>query len=52
MREVMTIIYFADGIRAMEPDNPNRSDDLAGWLPGIKPGELAASPLNPVVWSR
>ena len=52
MREVMTIIYFADGIRAMEPDNPNRADDLAGWLPGIKPGELAASPLNPVVWRR
>ncbi len=52
MREVMTIIYFSDGIRAMEPDNTNRADDLAGWLPGIKPGELAASPLNPIVWQK
>lgn len=52
MREVMTIIYFADGVKALQPDNPNRADDLAGWLPGIKPGELAASPLNPIVYAR
>ena len=52
MREVMTIIYFADGTRAGHADNANRANDLAGWLPGIKPGELAASPLNPVVYSR
>ncbi len=52
MREVMTIIFFADGVKAMEPDNNNRADDLAGWLPGIKPGELAASPINPVVFRR
>lgn len=50
MREVMTIIYFADGTRLLEPDNPNRQKDLARWLPGQKPGELAASPLNPVVY--
>ena len=49
MREVMTIIYFADGARAIEPDNKNRVADLERWLPGVKPGKLAASPLNPIV---
>ena len=52
MREVMTVIYFADGAHVSEPDNPNRVDDLARWLPGLKPGDLAASRLNPLVYSR
>lgn len=52
-REVMTVIYFADGIRIMpEPDNKNRWNDLEAWLPGVKPGEAAASPLNPLLYSR
>lgn len=51
-REVMTLIYFADGTRALEPDNPNRQSDLEDWLPGVKPGEPAASPLNPLIYSR
>lgn len=50
MREVMTVIYYADGTRILEPDNENRKADLARWHPGQKPGELAASPLNPVVY--
>lgn len=52
MREVMTIIYFEDGVRIMEPDHANRVADLEAWLPGQKPGEVAASPLNPIVYSR
>jgi ectoine hydroxylase-related dioxygenase (phytanoyl-CoA dioxygenase family) len=50
MREVMTIIYFADGTMIMEPDNKNREADLERWLPGQKGGEPAASPLNPIVY--
>jgi hypothetical protein len=50
MREVMTVIYFADGIRISEPDNQARVNDLASWLPGLKPGDLAASELNPVIY--
>ncbi len=50
MRKVMTIIYFADGARVTEPDNPNRVRDLAQWLPGMKPGDLAASKLNPLAY--
>ena len=50
IREVMTIIYVADGSHALEPDNPHRANDLAGWMPGLKPGDLVASPLNPLVY--
>ncbi len=52
MREVMTIIYFEDGARVSAPDSPNREADLKRWLPGLQPGDLAASPLNPVVYRR
>lgn len=51
-REVMTIIYFADGARVLEPDNPNRQRDSARWLPGLNPGDLAASSINPLAYSR
>lgn len=49
MREVMTVIYFADGARVIEPDNKGRVADLGRWLPGLKPGDRAESRLNPVV---
>jgi ectoine hydroxylase-related dioxygenase (phytanoyl-CoA dioxygenase family) len=52
LREVMTIIYFADGTRILTPDNKNRQNDLDTWLSGQQPGELAGSPLNPVVYRR
>lgn len=52
MREVMTIIYFADGLTVREPQNAQQENDLAGWFPGLKPGDLAASELNPLVYSR
>jgi ectoine hydroxylase-related dioxygenase (phytanoyl-CoA dioxygenase family) len=52
-REVMTVIYFPDGVRVMRnPDNKNRLNDLASWLPGIRPGELAASKLNPLLYHK
>jgi ectoine hydroxylase-related dioxygenase (phytanoyl-CoA dioxygenase family) len=52
MREVMTIIYLADDTRISEPDNPHRADDLKSWMPGLKPGDMAASPINPLVYRR
>ncbi|HEY3439318.1 MAG TPA: phytanoyl-CoA dioxygenase family protein [Paludibaculum sp.] len=51
-REVMTVIWFADGARVTEPDNANRRRDLARWLPGLAPGDLAASDLNPLTYRR
>ncbi len=52
VREVMTIIYIADGAHVTVPDNPNRERDMSRWMPGLKPGDLAASELNPLVYSR
>lgn len=50
MRDVMTIIYFADGTKIGAIDNQNRQNDLDAWLPGCEAGGLAASPLNPVLY--
>lgn len=52
MREVMTIIYFADGTRLVEPDTEAREQDLRSSFPGLKPGDMAAGPLTPLVYSR
>lgn len=52
MREVMTLIFFADGGKISTPTNSFREADMAGFFPGQQPGELAASPLNPLVYSR
>ncbi|MBI2434023.1 MAG: phytanoyl-CoA dioxygenase family protein [Candidatus Hydrogenedentes bacterium] len=52
MREVMTVIYYADGTKVMKPDNKYRQNDLDAWIPGGLPGEPAASPLNPLLYHR
>jgi ectoine hydroxylase-related dioxygenase (phytanoyl-CoA dioxygenase family) len=49
MREVMTIIYFADGARIIEPTDEFQRADLDAWFPGQKPGEVAGTLLNPVL---
>jgi ectoine hydroxylase-related dioxygenase (phytanoyl-CoA dioxygenase family) len=51
-REVMTVILYADGARVTVPGNFNRQRDLERWLPGLKPGDLAATELNPLVFRR
>lgn len=50
LRSVMTIIYIDSAMIVGEPANDSQRGDLNGWFPGLKPGDLAASPLNPVVW--
>lgn len=49
MRPAMTVIYFADGTRVSDLDNKHRVNDRDHWLPGTKPGDLAATHLNPVL---
>jgi ectoine hydroxylase-related dioxygenase (phytanoyl-CoA dioxygenase family) len=49
MREVMTIIYIADGAKVTEPKNQNQEADRLRWFQGQKPGELVGSKINPVV---
>lgn len=52
MREVMTIIYVADQTKVLEPDSSARRNDLSRWLPGLAPGDLIDSPLNPLIYRR
>ena len=49
MREVMTIIYFADGAKVTQPVNDAQEKDRQVWLESLPPGALAASALNPLV---
>lgn len=52
-REVMTIIYFADGTYLIDPiDSPARQADAEGCFPGVKAGALAVSPLTPLLYSK
>jgi hypothetical protein len=50
MREVMTIIFFADGIRLLEPHYKERMGPFESLFEGLKPGDAAASDLTPIVY--
>jgi ectoine hydroxylase-related dioxygenase (phytanoyl-CoA dioxygenase family) len=50
-REVMTVIYYADGARVTEPESSHQQYDLYCWLPGLSPGDPAASLKNPLLYS-
>jgi ectoine hydroxylase-related dioxygenase (phytanoyl-CoA dioxygenase family) len=50
-REALAVIYFADGTRVMTPNHEHRQIDMAEFLPGLPPGDLAASPLNPLLYA-
>jgi ectoine hydroxylase-related dioxygenase (phytanoyl-CoA dioxygenase family) len=47
-RAALAIIYMPDGARVLEPTNDGQRTDLATWLPGLHPGDLAATDLNPI----
>ncbi len=49
-RRVMTVIYFADGLRLAAPTAAQQADRDA-FLPGLQPGEKAASEMNPLLWT-
>lgn len=49
MREVMTIIYIADGAKVTKPKNKWQENDLKTWMNSLPVGSLAASDLNPAV---
>ncbi|WP_353129282.1 phytanoyl-CoA dioxygenase family protein [Parapedobacter pyrenivorans] len=49
MREVMTVIYFADGARVTEPQHQWQENDRQQWLMGRSAGSLADSELNPTL---
>lgn len=49
-REVITIIYFADGAHVTAPKNEHQEADRQRWLGGLSAGAVAASELNPLVY--
>ncbi len=49
-RSVMTVIYMDEDIRVAEPANEAQKNDWKGCLPGTKIGDLAASPINPLLY--
>jgi ectoine hydroxylase-related dioxygenase (phytanoyl-CoA dioxygenase family) len=51
-RAAFTLIYMQDGIRMSSVKHRNHAMDAQMWLPGIHSGEIAASPINPVLFSR
>ncbi|MEM7031330.1 MAG: phytanoyl-CoA dioxygenase family protein [Chloroflexota bacterium] len=52
MREAMIVTYYPEGTRVGELLNPSRVNDAKVYLGGRKPGELADSALNTVVYQR
>lgn len=50
LREVMTIIWVADGCRVTPPINPNQERDISRWMPGLRPGDPVESELNPLAY--
>jgi ectoine hydroxylase-related dioxygenase (phytanoyl-CoA dioxygenase family) len=49
-RSVMTMIYMDAEMLVATPSNAMQEADLSRWLPGLAPGDLAASQLNPVLF--
>jgi ectoine hydroxylase-related dioxygenase (phytanoyl-CoA dioxygenase family) len=50
-REVMTMIYMDENMTLAAPKNKNQGIDTERWCPGVRIGEIVASPLNPVLYS-
>ena len=51
MREVMTVIYFADGA-CIAPMTTGNAGDLERLFPGLQTGDVAASPLTPLLYTE
>ncbi|MEM8872649.1 MAG: phytanoyl-CoA dioxygenase family protein [Planctomycetota bacterium] len=49
-RKVHTIIYMDRDMTLLDPKTENRKRDAASWCPGVQPGEIVDSPLNPVIF--
>ena len=48
----MTMIYVDADMVITEPTNDNQVRDLRVWMPGMRPGDIVASPLNPILYER
>ena len=41
-----------DKMRLKEPANDNQENDWESWCPGVEIGELIATEINPVIYSK
>jgi len=48
----MTVIYIADECPVLNLEREEQHLDLFMYLPGVKEGDLAISPMNPLLWSE
>lgn len=51
-RSVMTVIYMDADMQLAQPANNNQWHDRDQWCPGVGVGDVIASPINPVLWTR
>lgn len=52
VRKVMTIIYMDKDITLKKPENSGQENDWKTWCPGVEPGQIVNSHLNPVLYER
>tara|TARA_B100001245_G_scaffold8746_1_gene6018 strand:- start:299 stop:571 length:273 start_codon:yes stop_codon:yes gene_type:complete len=52
MRKVMTVIFIDHEMRLKSPENDGQKNDWKTWCPNVKIGEIIASPINPVLYSK
>jgi ectoine hydroxylase-related dioxygenase (phytanoyl-CoA dioxygenase family) len=50
-RSVMTVIYMDAQMKLGLALNPAQANDRDRWCPGMAPGQVIDTPLNPVIWS-
>jgi len=50
-REVMTVIYYPDGTRLLQPEYEHRQLDFDFFFKGMNAGDLAATERTPIVYS-
>jgi hypothetical protein len=48
-RAAMTVIYMVEGIRLIEPQRKQHYADWEAFMPGVKPGDVVSSELNPLL---
>ncbi|HJP16502.1 MAG TPA: hypothetical protein QF762_06000, partial [Acidimicrobiales bacterium] len=51
-RPAMTIIYIVDQCQVTQIERDEQRLDLLMYLPGVKEGDVAMSPMNPLLWSQ
>jgi ectoine hydroxylase-related dioxygenase (phytanoyl-CoA dioxygenase family) len=49
-RSVMTVIYMDADMRMARALSPAQENDAAHWCPGVLPGGLIDTPINPLIW--